>query len=504
MFPGPATTSTRGIDSVPYAIAAIACAPPARYTVSTWAIAAAARIASGTVPSRRGGVASTTSSTPATRAGMAVISTVDGYGARPPGAYTPARRTGRVRMLSPPEPRNSGSNCREWKSRMRWAANSSAARSAASRRSAARASSAFETSNVSPSRGAHPSKRRPSSRSAASPSSATRAQISATAAFSDASRAGRDRPATTSAKDAASYLSTGMRHRRSKPCHDRLQRLAPRLQADLVRDQTRGRFAQHARDAQAVLAQGATGGGQIDDGVDEPNLGGELDRAVEPDDLDRLAAGLEPRCRRARVLGRDSKERRPRLRPIDRRRGRHREHEPAGAEAQVDELVVRPGRLPQDVLAHDADVGRAVVHVRRHIGATDENHAQGPGLDQQLTPELLRPEVGESRPLEQLERAAHQGAGRERDRDAQDVPPASRAATCSGGRLRVLRPSADQATSPSRRQNSRFAAPTVCHQRAASAAALGSVSTTARMPKRRSVEPSLRAGSSASAVHAIA
>src|SRR5207237_114111 len=44
---------------------------------------AAARIDEGTVPSGRGGVASTTSGTPATRAGITVMSTVDGYAARP-------------------------------------------------------------------------------------------------------------------------------------------------------------------------------------------------------------------------------------------------------------------------------------------------------------------------------------------------------------------------------------------------------------------------------------
>ena len=46
---------------MPYASAAIACAPPTRYTTSTPASAAAARIASWTVPSGRGGVHSATS-----------------------------------------------------------------------------------------------------------------------------------------------------------------------------------------------------------------------------------------------------------------------------------------------------------------------------------------------------------------------------------------------------------------------------------------------------------
>src|SRR5437899_1016306 len=38
-----------------------------------------------TFPPRRGGTHSTSSGTPATRAGTAVMSTVDGYDARPPG-----------------------------------------------------------------------------------------------------------------------------------------------------------------------------------------------------------------------------------------------------------------------------------------------------------------------------------------------------------------------------------------------------------------------------------
>ena len=75
-LPGPTITSTGGIDSVPYASAAIACAPPIRYSSSTSASAAAASTASST---RAVGAAAastrTTSGTPATRAGTAVIST---------------------------------------------------------------------------------------------------------------------------------------------------------------------------------------------------------------------------------------------------------------------------------------------------------------------------------------------------------------------------------------------------------------------------------------------
>lgn len=80
-FPGPTIFWTGSIVSVPSAIAAMACAPPVLYISSTPAISAAT--------STRGlmgaGVHMTTSSTPATLAGMAVMSTVLGYDALPPG-----------------------------------------------------------------------------------------------------------------------------------------------------------------------------------------------------------------------------------------------------------------------------------------------------------------------------------------------------------------------------------------------------------------------------------
>ena len=59
--------------------------PPTRYTSSTPAMAAAARIPGATVPSRCGEVTRTTSGTPATLAGTAVISTVETSGASADG-----------------------------------------------------------------------------------------------------------------------------------------------------------------------------------------------------------------------------------------------------------------------------------------------------------------------------------------------------------------------------------------------------------------------------------
>src|SRR5260370_40780689 len=100
---------------------------------------AAERMAGGREPSGRGGVASTTSGTPATRAGITVMSTVDGDDARPPGAYTPARRTGRVTSSRPVGPLLAAWTCLEWTARMRWAAHPRAAPAALGLRFAAAA-----------------------------------------------------------------------------------------------------------------------------------------------------------------------------------------------------------------------------------------------------------------------------------------------------------------------------------------------------------------------------
>ena len=79
-FPGPTILSTRGTVAVPYASAAIACAPPSRNSRETPASSAAAM----TTGSGRGQTAMM-SRTPAAAAGIAVISSDEGSGYRPPG-----------------------------------------------------------------------------------------------------------------------------------------------------------------------------------------------------------------------------------------------------------------------------------------------------------------------------------------------------------------------------------------------------------------------------------
>ena len=83
--------------STPYASAATACAPPIRYTSrmpSSWQVASTSWLYA---PFGVGGETTTICLTPAACAGTAVISTVDGYAAAPPGTQIPTRSSGRYR-----------------------------------------------------------------------------------------------------------------------------------------------------------------------------------------------------------------------------------------------------------------------------------------------------------------------------------------------------------------------------------------------------------------------
>ena len=80
-LPGPTMTSAAGMGPTPYAMAAMACAPPTQMNPSTPARCAAASVAGAGL-----GLATQTCSTPATRAVIAVMSTDDGSGYLPPGA----------------------------------------------------------------------------------------------------------------------------------------------------------------------------------------------------------------------------------------------------------------------------------------------------------------------------------------------------------------------------------------------------------------------------------
>ena len=138
-LPGPTILSTRGTEAVPYASAATPCAPPRRNTRSTPAIFAAARIASGCVPSGPGGEIMTSCRHPASFAGIAVMSTVEGYAAVWPGTHRPTFSIGvtfmPIYVPSGRSMRKPSRFSRLWKARMFAAASSSTARNASSVRS---------------------------------------------------------------------------------------------------------------------------------------------------------------------------------------------------------------------------------------------------------------------------------------------------------------------------------------------------------------------------------
>src|SRR5450759_2729618 len=205
---------------------------------------------------------------------------------------------------------------------MRCAANSRASRSALPRRPAAAAGSPAPTSNDSSLRGAQPSNLALYSRSAPSPSAATRAQISITTARSllkrDRSSPRRDIAERDHEPASNRSIFIGLRNRgraanrwirsAAQASDQRLDRGGPGFQARLVRDEARGGGPKNGRDAQLVLAQGAAGGRQVDDPVDEADLGRQLNRSVKPDNLDRLAVRLKPRRRGSGVFRRDTEE----------------------------------------------------------------------------------------------------------------------------------------------------------------------------------------------------
>ena len=84
-LPGPTIFATAGTVSVPYAHAPTACAPPTRKTESVTPAMTSAAARPGLVSRARGGVTTCTRGTPATRAGIAFMSTDDGYAPAPPG-----------------------------------------------------------------------------------------------------------------------------------------------------------------------------------------------------------------------------------------------------------------------------------------------------------------------------------------------------------------------------------------------------------------------------------
>src|SRR4051794_978582 len=224
------------------------------------------------------GATTTTSSTPAARAVTAPMSTEEGYGARPPGAYTAARRTGTSRsrtdwpcssvtIVSAPSAAAATAS-------MLAAASFSACRTSGSRASSAAARRAGGTRNEppdGPSTEPPPSSPAPPNRcsysaTAALPRRRTSSTIAATAS---ATEAAAGTVARTSAATAAASATVQLR-RIADPREQLVDLGGLELVRDRVGDQAGGRGPQLLAHDQPVLAQRRAGRGEVDDPVHQP------------------------------------------------------------------------------------------------------------------------------------------------------------------------------------------------------------------------------------------
>src|SRR3954468_13683788 len=91
----------------------------------------------------------------------------------------------------------------------------------------------------------------------------------------------------------------------TQPLQDLVDRLGLQLVGDRVGDQPRRRDRDLLADREAVLAQRRPRRGEVDDRLDEPGQRGELDRALDLDDLGLAPRALEEAGRDPRVLRRN-------------------------------------------------------------------------------------------------------------------------------------------------------------------------------------------------------
>jgi hypothetical protein len=197
-----------------------------RNTSSTPVIRQAAAMAGAmTCGPRWGGVARHTRRTRAVRAGTTVISTVEGYAARPPGTYRPTTSSGCTRSSRrPPSSTKPCGSCGAWNAAIRSAASSSACTTAGSQASARWFSSSSDRREDAR---ATPSKRSVSARTASSPRVRTSSRMVATACSMRGSSRASSRSANTVARSAAdSSESCRITRLRSGPGRTRLRRAA--------------------------------------------------------------------------------------------------------------------------------------------------------------------------------------------------------------------------------------------------------------------------------------
>src|SRR5437764_2169846 len=225
-----------------------------------------------TSPSPAGGEHTTMSRTPATRAATTPITTVLGYGARPPGTYTAALSTGALRTAPRWLPNRAVRSSSKLSSTTRptfsiiacspsWTSGSSPAPAASSSWPSTRSG-----------RGSAPcvSRARTYSLSASSPPDRTAATISATMLSTDSGAGTNARSRTASA--CSSPLSS-RRSDRIQALQEGVERPSLELVGDRVGDQPGRALGDLLAHLEAVLPQSRAGRGQIDDPLDQAQYG---------------------------------------------------------------------------------------------------------------------------------------------------------------------------------------------------------------------------------------
>ena len=143
------------------------------------------------------------------------------------------------------------------------------------------------------------------------------------------------------------------------------------LHRRLVHDQTRTYLTDGLELHQTIGAQGVAGIDQIDNAISETHQWRQFHRTIELDDLGLHAEARIVFACNLRVFGRD-----PRA-AIDQARLRRPGHrQTATRNLEIQRLVVVTALVfHQHVLAGNAEVGRAVFDISRHVGGADHQQA---------------------------------------------------------------------------------------------------------------------------------
>ena len=252
------------------------------------------------------------------------------------------------------------------------------------------------------------------SRSPASPPLRTLSTIRSTSAAHLAERRRqRSQPARERRRVASvplDALDPHWRRRLPQPLGQRVHLAGAQLVGHAVGDQAGRAAGDLLAHLELVLGQRPPGVDEVHDPVGEPDDRRQLDRPLDLDHLGLATRLLEVALRRARVLGRDPHRAQAALRLAEAlvalAAG---EHHPAGPVAQVEKLVDGAvALLEQHVLAGDAEIGGAGLHVGGDVRGTHRDQHQPIGSEDQRARLSAQLAGVRADPVEQVERALEQ------------------------------------------------------------------------------------------------